>query len=812
MTQERATEIRIADHLGYCFGVREALAVAEAIFQNKKESGENPDKNPVYACGPLIHNEQVMKDLERKGLIFLDNLDEAGENGVVIIRTHGEPAHFYEAAEKKKLKIADVTCPFVKRIQKLVNAAHADGFQVVIAGERSHPEVMGINGWCQNEAVIVKNAEEARQVQGDRIFAVAQTTMAQADFDEITKNLQKEGRTLTVKNTICIATAKRQESCGKLAETVDAMVVIGGKHSANTQKLFGIAKKKCKKSYFVENIEDLPLKELRKCNTIGITAGASTPDRMIKEVIANMTVNTENNERNPMADFMEEIEKSLRLPRTGEIVTGTVIQVSNRDVIVNLGCKKDGVIPKDEIVLEPEQTLLTTFKEGDEVQAKVLKTDDGDGNILLSKKKVVINEHWEDINRAFEDKGILEAKIVKEVNGGVIAVFKEIYGFIPLSQLSDRFVDKADDFIGKVLQVRVTRLDQKRNKVVFSHKSVLAEERQKRLLQIWESLSVGDVIEGTVMRFTDYGAFVDIGGIDGLLHISEISWGKLKHPQEILKIGEKIPVKILSIIKEKEKISLGYKQNQPEPWSVIGEKYKVGQIIQGRAVQIKEYGVFVELEPGLDGLVHISEIAFKRVNNISDELSVGQEVSAKILEIDKDRKRISLSIKETLDRSEEAAEGATPETAEDVTEIVEIVEVAEEAAPEAVEVVAEDAAPEAAEVVAEEAAPEIAEETAAETVAEAVPEIAEEAAPEEAAPEEAAPEAAEAVAEAAAPEAVEVVAEEAAPEIVEVAEEAVPEIAEEAAPEAAEEAAPEIEETVAEETAEDAANTASDEA
>ncbi|MDR2089634.1 MAG: 30S ribosomal protein S1 [Clostridiales Family XIII bacterium] len=441
-----------------------------------------------------------------------------------------------------------------------------------------------------------------------------------------------------------------------------------------------------------------------------------------------MTFNTGNDEstEKTMDDFMEEIEKSLRLPRAGEIVTGTVIQVSNRDVIINLGCKKDGVIPKDEIALEPDQTLPGLFKEGDEVQAKVLKTDDGDGNILLSKKKVVINEHWEDINRALEDKSTLDVKVIKEVNGGVIAVFKEIYGFIPLSQLSDRFVEKADEFIGKVLTVRVTRLDQRRNKVVFSRKAVLAETRQKRLQEIWESINVGDVIEGTVMRFTDYGAFVDIGGIDGLLHISEISWGKLKHPQEVLKIGEKIPVKILSIVREKEKISLGYKQNRPEPWSVIDEKYRVGMVIHGKAVQIKDYGVFVELEPGLDGLVHISEIAFKRVNNISDEISVGQEVAAKILEIDRNRKRISLSIKETLDMSAEDdafAEDASETDAFDGPE--DVVSPAEEYPAE----VAEAAYPAEASVESAESA----------EVAEAAPEAEEAAAPE--AEEAAAPEA-----------------------------------------------------------------------
>jgi len=358
---------------------------------------------------------------------------------------------------------------------------------------------------------------------------------------------------------------------------------------------------------------------------------------------------TENQEDNLMHALMEEIEKSLRLPRTGEIVTGEVIQVSDREVVVNLGCKKDGIITRDELTLEGDQKLTDLFKEGDEIQAKVIKTDNGDGNILLSKKKLEVNEHWDEINAALEDRSFVNVKVVKEVNGGVIASYKEVFGFIPLSQLSDRFVESAAEFVGKVLPVRVTRVDQKKGKAVFSHKAFLVEEKQAKVAEIWEGLNVGDVVEGTVMRFTDYGAFVDIGGLDGLLHISEISWGKLKHPQEVLSIGEKIQVKILAMNTEKGKISLGLKQNQPEPWTIIDEKYQVGQIISGKVVQIKDYGAFVELEPGLDGLVHISEIAHKRVTNIADELTVGQEVEAKILEIDKDKKRISLSIKETLD-------------------------------------------------------------------------------------------------------------------------------------------------------------------
>ena len=366
-----------------------------------------------------------------------------------------------------------------------------------------------------------------------------------------------------------------------------------------------------------------------------------------------------------MMDLMDDIEKSLRLPRIGETVNGKVHQVTDKEIIVNMGCKKDGVIPKEEVTLEGDQKLTDLFKEGDEIQAKVIKTDDGDGVILLSKKKLEVNEHWNEIVEALENKSIINVKVVKQVNGGVIAAYKEVSGFIPLSQLSDKYVENAEEFIGQELPVRVTRVDQKRGRAVFSHKIILTEEKEQRMKEVWDKLQIGDIVEGTVMRFTDYGAFVDLGGIDGLLHISEISGGKLKHPQEVLSIGDKVKVKILSMNDEKGKISLGLKQTTPEPWSVINEKYQIGQVVTGKVVQIKEYGAFVELEPGLDGLVHISEVAHKRVNDIADELTVGQTVDAKILDIDTERKRISLSIKQTLDVPAEEAEDDYPEEDEE---------------------------------------------------------------------------------------------------------------------------------------------------
>ena len=638
-------EIIRAKNSGFCFGVKQAIEKTEAQVQ------VNQGKR-IFTCGPLIHNQFVTDQLAEKGVGIIYEPAEAEEGDIVIVRSHGETKAFFDEAESRKLEVVDATCPFVNKIHKLVFDANNEGKDIVIVGDRNHPEVVGINGWCENKAFIVNCREDVDMIDVDKVFLVCQTTIKKELMDEIIQALQERDVEIEVNNTICNATRERQESCDQLSKEVEAMVIVGGRNSSNTRKLYEISKKNCNNSYFVENITDLPLKELKKCNKIGIAAGASTPECVIKEVIANMS---ELNEKFSMEDFMDEIDASLRLPRVGEVVDGSVHQVTEKEVIVNMGCKKDGILPVEEVTLEEGQKLADLFKEGDEIQAKVIKTDDGDGGILLSKKKLEINEHWNEINEALENKSNITVKVVKQVNGGVIAAYKEVTGFIPLSRLSDKFVESADEFLGQVLEVKVTRVDQKRGRAVFSRKAVLGEARQAKIAAIWEGLHVDEIVEGTVMRFTDYGAFVDLGGIDGLLHISEISWGKLKHPQEVLQIGDKVSVKILSMNEEKGKISLGLKQTMPEPWSVIDDTYAVGQVVAGKVVQIKEYGAFVELEPGLDGLVHISEVAHKRVTNIADELSIGQEVSAKILEIDKDRKRISLSIKETVEAPTEEA-------------------------------------------------------------------------------------------------------------------------------------------------------------
>ena len=655
-------EIIRAEHSGFCFGVDRAINLAFTEAERKDREGR------LLSCGKLIHNSAVVSKLESMGVKIIEDLSQAERGDTVIVRSHGEPREFYEEAERRGIRLIDTSCVFVKKIHEIVSKAHEADRPVIVIGDRDHQEVKATTGWCGYEAAVIGSAEEAERYAEDvyskAIAApviVCQTTIRCELMQEILDVFDRSGIEYELHRTICNATRDRQESCRQLAGQVDLMVVIGDKHSSNSRKLFDIAKNNCQNSVFIENASELLLKDGEKYTKIGVIAGASTPEWIIKEVISSMSENvTKNMEQNPMMDFMDDIEKSLRLPKPGDVIDGKVDQVMDDAVIVNMGCKKDGILRADEVVLEEGQKLSDVFKEGDDIQAKVIKSDEGEGGILLSKKRLVAVENYTELEEAMENKDVINVKLVRAVNGGVIAAYKEITGFIPMSQLSDRYVENADEFLGQNVDVRVIRVDTKRNRAVFSRKTVLVEEKRKAVAEVWSNLNVGDIVEGKVMRFTDYGAFVDIGGVDGLLHISEISWGKLKHPEEVLKIGDIINVKILSLNEEKGKISLGLKQTQPEPSSLVGDKYQVGDVLDGKVVQTKEYGAFVELEAGLDGLVHISEIANKRVENVSDELKVGETVKVKIMEIDPEKRRISLSIKAALPEEEAAAEDEAP--------------------------------------------------------------------------------------------------------------------------------------------------------
>lgn len=653
--------IVLAENSGFCYGVKRAVDRTEELIEENKESGRK-----IFTYGPLIHNEIVVGRLEAAGVTSCEDLEKIPEGSILVIRSHGVPESVYREAEARGIITEDVTCPFVGRIHKIVREESENGSQVVVVGDSLHPEVIGIMGWCLGEPHCAKKAENLDLSALDPekpVALVAQTTIKEEDFRDTLSLLKESGFTVKEYNTICSATRERQKGCRETAEKSDIMLIIGSRNSSNTVKLFEIAEKSCEKTYFIEILEDLPLKAIVKCSKIGVAAGASAPECIIKEVISTMSefITENGQEMMGMADYMDDIEKSLRLPARGEIVTGTVFLVNDRQIVVDLGHKKDGIVPKDEVSLEEGQTLKDAFKVGDEIEAKVLKTKDDDGNILLSLKKLEVNAQWKEVNSALEDKTLVTVKVTNKVKGGVIAAYKEVSGFIPLSQLSDKFTEDVDAFIGQEIPVKVIQTNPKRNRAVFSHKAVLLEEKAKKTEAFWNSIEVGDIVDGVVKRFTDYGAFVDIGGVDGLLHISEISWGKIRKPQDVLELEQAIKVKILSMNKEKGKISLGLKQTIPEPWANIDSKYQVGDIIVGKVVQLKEYGAFIEIEPGLDGLVHISEIAYKRVASPANELEIGQTVNAKILDIDTEKKRISLSIKETLEKplaGEEAPEEA----------------------------------------------------------------------------------------------------------------------------------------------------------
>ncbi|MBR5731615.1 MAG: 4-hydroxy-3-methylbut-2-enyl diphosphate reductase, partial [Firmicutes bacterium] len=556
-------EITVARHAGFCFGVRNAVSIAE---EELKKTGEGQ----LFCLGPLIHNKTVLNELSAEGLVTADDISAVPDGSRVLIRAHGEPRSTYEEAEKKGLKVIDATCPHVKKIHDIARGAGRSGRTLVLIGDASHAELKGVMGWTEGRSFAVQTAEEAeelcRRLLGEGlppedIVVAAQTTLTAEMFDSCAGVITRFFPEAEVHRTICRATSDRQEAAAKLASESDLMVVIGDRGSSNSKKLFEICKKNCESTFFVEKSYNIPLHTLKKYNKIGVAASASAPERTIKEVVRNMTEvftkDPQNEEANEMSQYMDQIERSLKLPGRNEVVDGKVVLVAKDHVVVNLGCKKDGVLFRNEVNLEEGQELTDVFAEGDEIQAKVIKTDDGDGNILLSKKRLQSSENWDEIIAACENKDVIEVTVVKEVNKGVIANYKEISGFIPMSLLADHYVETAEEFIGKTLPVKVTKVDPRRNKAVFSHKDFLAEERRKKIAEIWNTLNVGDVVEGKVMRFTDYGAFVDIGGIDGLLHISEISWGKLRHPKEALEIGQVINVKILSMNAEKGKISLG---------------------------------------------------------------------------------------------------------------------------------------------------------------------------------------------------------------------------------------------------------------
>ncbi len=636
-------KIILADHAGYCFGVKRAVDLA---LETLKTSNDSTD---VYSLGPLIHNKQVVEHLGSLGLKVIDDIVEEG-NGKVIIRAHGVPYERYKKTEELGYEVVDTTCPFVKNVHKKVQEYNDKGYKIIIIGDPNHPEVIGINGWCNNEGKIINTVTDAKNLKEfEKICIVSQTTNTLEKFEELSKIVKSKGQDVKIFNTICNATKLRQDACREVAKQVDAMVVVGGFNSSNTNKLAIIAKKYCSNVYHIETINDLPLQDFKKFNTIGITAGASTPDCIIKEVVEIME-NTNNDINNK--EMLEAIENSFVKISKGDIVKGQVIAVTDNEVMVNINYKSDGIVYKEELSNDLEAEPKDLYKEGDEIEVYILNLDDGEGNVLLSTKKIETIKNWNTLEEYFEHNKPIECKVVEIVKGGAIGLVNNIDGFIPASHISTKYVRDLNIFKDEIFEVKIIDFNRNKKRVILSRKELELEKIKKKKDKVWESLEIGKIIEGKVKHLTNFGAFVDLGGVDGLIHISDLSWIRINHPSDVVEEGQKVEVVVLDFDKERNRISLGYKQTLPKPWDMFIEKRKVGDIVEGAVVNLLDFGAFVRLEEGVDGLVHVSEISNEHVNKPKDVLELNEKVEVKIIDINEEDQRISLSMKEVSQEQE----------------------------------------------------------------------------------------------------------------------------------------------------------------
>ncbi len=629
--------IVLADKAGFCFGVKRAV--------EKALSAKGKYNNRIYTLGPLIHNKDVVEYLKSNEIysIELDSLDMLKEGDVVIVRSHGTSSKVIQILQDKKLNIVDATCPHVSKIHGIVKKYCDLGYTIVIVGDSKHPEVVGINGWCEDSALVTKDGSNLKYIK-NKVCVVSQTTEKQENWQKVINTIASQCREFVAINTICNATQIRQEAAYELSKKIDTMIVIGGYHSSNTTKLYEICKENCPNTIHIENAGEIPDEIIKNSKNIGVTAGASTPDWIIKEAIVKMSENKDL-EFNEQLAYMEENDVQIAV---GDKVKGQIISLNEKEAFVNIGYKKDGILPLKEVSREENVKLTEILNLGDEVEAKVISLKNADGYVVLSKIEIEREEAYTELKNALDTKNVLKIAIKETVKGGLIGKYKGVRVFIPASHIELFHIDNLTSYIGKVLDINIIeyKVERKGTKIVASRRELLANEQTEKAAKAWESLEKNQIVEGEVKRLTNFGAFVDVNGIDGLLHVSEISWGRVNRPEEVLKVGNKVKVYILDIDKEKKKLSLSIKKLVSNPWGNVEEKYPVGSIVLGKIVRFVEFGAFIELEPGVDGLVHISEISHKRINKPSDILSIGDEVKAKILNVSHDDKKIGLSIKE----------------------------------------------------------------------------------------------------------------------------------------------------------------------
>ena len=650
-------KITLAETAGFCFGVDRAVNMVYDLLDEGKK---------VCTLGPIIHNPQIVKQLEEKGVRVVDSEKEVKDDEILVIRSHGVPASFLEDANKAGVNISDATCPFVSKIHKIVNKAGQEGKTVLIAGDKNHKEVIGIVGHTLGDVFVFSNLQELEEITQNNpnltqseVAVVAQTTFNRAIFKKCEDFLKKVYTNATIFDTICNATSVRQKEAAELSQVSDAMVVIGGRHSSNTSKLYDVCKERCERTIQVETASELKNEFFEGVEKVGVVAGASTPAAIIKEVIKTMSENlrpvdeqtevTETAQKSfeEMTDE-EAFEASINSLNSDQKVEGVVLAVSPTEIQVDIGRGLAGYVTAEEYSFDRNANMMEEVKVGDVLNLIIMRTNDQEGTAMLSKRRFEAIAGWDKLVAAKESGEILNGYVSEVVKGGVVAITSGLKVFIPASQATMSRNESLEDLKGKDVSFRIIELGRRR-RVIGSIRSVLREQRKEEQAKIWDNIAVGDKFTGTVKSLTGYGAFVDLGGVDGMVHISELSWQKIKNPSEVVLVGDTVEVFVKAIDKDKRKISLGYKKEEENPWTIFTSKYAVDDVVKVTIVSMTTYGAFARILPGIDGLIHISQIANKHIAKPQDELAVGQEVEAKIIAIESDKKRVSLSIRALLE-------------------------------------------------------------------------------------------------------------------------------------------------------------------
>ena len=639
-------QIILAKTAGFCFGVNRAVKLTYELLEQGR---------PVATLGPLIHNPQVVEDLESKGAITCDSVDDVPDGCEVVIRSHGVGQSVYDKISTRRLAYHDVTCPFVTKIHKIAARAGAEGAMLLVAGDAKHPEVQGIVGHTTGKVEVFANLAELEKLlpeltQQKSIFAVAQTTFNVQSWETCKEFLKNQCTNAKIFDTICNATWARQQEAEDLSQKCDHMVVIGGHHSSNTQKLLQVAARHTK-AINVETADELDKDWLNGARIVGVTAGASTPSSIIEEVLNCMSEEI----RDDMS-FEEMLAASEAKPLyAGKIVKAKVISVSPTECVVGIdGSKHTGIVKLSEMSHDPNAKMEDLVKVDDELDLVVVKTNDQEGVDTLSRVRFEAQKGMKDVSEAAENGTVMEGDVMEANKGGVVVNVKGVRVFVPRSQATMRRDEDYTKLVGQHVKLVITECAGR--KIVGSINKVTAEENKAKRDEFWKNVEVDKQYTGVVKSLTSYGAFVDIGGVDGLCHISELSWNNIKHPSEVVSVGDTIEVYVKSYDPENQKVSLGYKKEEDNPWEKLKNEYPIGSEFEAPVVSITKFGAFVRILPGIDGLVHISEISNERVNKVSDVLKVGDMVKVKLINVDFDRKRISLSMKACLDEAAEDAE------------------------------------------------------------------------------------------------------------------------------------------------------------